>query len=59
MTQAPIPSNEEARLEALHTGDNITVKFLPRRTAIRLGFLKSVTYADWRVIQNSGGNPND
>jgi hypothetical protein len=24
-----------------------------------LGFLKSVTYADGRVIQNSGGNPND
>jgi hypothetical protein len=59
MTQATIPSNEEARLEALHTGDNINSEVPPAKDDHPLGFLKSVTYADGRVIQNSGGNPND
>jgi hypothetical protein len=44
---------------ALHTGDNIKVKFLPAKDGSPLGFLKSVTMPDGRVIQISGGNPND
>jgi hypothetical protein len=44
---------------ALHTGDNITVKFLPARDGSPLGFLKTVTMPDGRVIQISAGNPND
>jgi hypothetical protein len=44
---------------ALHTGDNITVKYLPARNGSPLGFLKSVTMPDGRVIQISAGNPND
>ena len=44
---------------ALHTGDNIKVKFLPARNGSPLGFLKSVTMPDGRVIQISAGNPND
>ena len=44
---------------ALHTGDNITVKFLPAKDGSPLGFLKSVTFADGHVIQISAGNPND
>ena len=44
---------------ALHTGDNITVKFLPAKDGSPLGFLKSVTMPDGRVIQISAGNPND
>ena len=44
---------------ALHTGDKITVKFLPAKDGSPLGFLKSVTMPDGRVIQISGGNPND
>jgi hypothetical protein len=44
---------------ALHTGDNITVKFIPARNGSPLGFLKSVTMPDGRVIQISGGNTND
>src|SRR5438128_8681571 len=43
---------------ALHTGDNITVKFLPARNGSPLGFLKSVTMPDGRVIQISAGNAN-
>src|ERR1700743_631194 len=31
---------------ALHAGDNITVKFLPAKDGIPLGFLKSVTMPD-------------
>src|SRR5258705_13121679 len=34
---------------ALHNGDNITVKFLPARNGSPLGFLKSVTMPDGRV----------
>src|SRR5437764_5944837 len=44
---------------ALHTGDNIKVKFLPAKDGSPLGFLKSVTFADGHVIQISAGNPND
>jgi hypothetical protein len=44
---------------ALHPGDNITVKFLGARDGSPLGFLKSVTMPDGRVIQISGGGAND
>src|SRR6478736_9598624 len=43
----------------LHTGDNITVKFLPAKNGSPLGFLKTVIMPDGRVIQISAGNPND
>ena len=44
---------------ALHAGDNISVKFLPAKDGSPLGFLKTVTFADGHVIQISGGNAND
>jgi hypothetical protein len=44
---------------ALHTGDMITVKFLPARNGSPLGFLKTVIMPDGRVIQISAGNAND
>src|SRR2546427_9580534 len=44
---------------ALHTGDNIKVKFLPARNGSPLGFLKSVTMPDGREIQISAVNPTD
>jgi len=44
---------------ALHVGDNITVKFLPAKDGSPLGFLKTVIMPDGRVIQISAGNPND
>ena len=44
---------------ALHSGDNITVKFLPARDGSPLGFLKTVIMPDGRVVQISAGNPND
>jgi hypothetical protein len=44
---------------ALHTGDNITVKFLPAKDGSPLGFLKTVTMPDGHVIQISAGNAND
>lgn len=44
---------------ALHPGDNITVKFIPARNGSPLGFLKSVTMPDGRVVQISAGNAND
>ena len=43
---------------ALHNGDNITVKFLPAKNGSTLGFLRSVTMPDGRVIVVSAG-PND
>ena len=43
---------------ALHAGDNITVKFLPAKNGNPLGFLRSVTMPDGRVIVVSAG-PND
>ena len=44
---------------ALHAGDNIKVKFIPAINGSPLGFLKSVTMPDGRVINISAGNPND
>ena len=44
---------------ALHTGDEIKVKFIPAKDGHPLGFLKSVTYADGHSIVVSGGGPND
>lgn len=44
---------------ALHTGDEIKVKFIPAKDGSPLGFLKSVTYPDGHVIQISAGNAND
>jgi hypothetical protein len=44
---------------ALHTGDKITVKFIPAKDGHPLGFLKSITYADGHTIVVSGGGPND
>ena len=44
---------------ALHAGDKITVKFVPAKDGSPLGFLKTVTMPDGRVIQISAGNPND
>ena len=44
---------------ALHVGDAIKVKFIPAKDGHPLGFLKSVTMPDGRVIQISGGGPND
>ena len=44
---------------ALHTGDNIKVKFLPAKDGSPLGFLKTVIMPDGRVIQISAGNAND
>ena len=35
---------------ALHPGDNISVKFIPARNGSPLGFLKSVTMPDGRVV---------
>jgi hypothetical protein len=43
----------------LKAGDTITAKFIPARNGNPLGFLKSITTADGRVIQISNGNPND
>jgi hypothetical protein len=44
---------------ALHQGDQVKVKFIPARNGSPLGFLKSVTYPDGRVVNISTGNPND
>ena len=44
---------------ALHAGDNIKVRYIPARNGSPLGFLKTVTMPDGRVIQISAGNPND
>ena len=44
---------------ALHQGDKVTIKFIPARNGSPLGFLKSVTMPDGRVITLSAGNPND
>ena len=43
----------------LKPGDTITAKFIPARNGNPLGFLKSITTADGRVINISNGNPND
>ena len=44
---------------ALHPGDAITVKILQARDGSPLGFLKTVTMPDGRVIQISAGGAND
>ena len=44
---------------APHAGDMISVKFIPARNGSPLGFLKSVTMPDGRVVQISAGNAND
>ena len=44
---------------ALHAGDKISVRFLPAKDGSPLGFLKTVTMPDGRVIQISAGNAND
>jgi len=44
---------------ALHAGDNITIKFIPAKDGSPLGFLKTVIMPDGRVISISAGNPND
>jgi hypothetical protein len=43
----------------LKAGDMITVKYSPARDGSPLGFLRSVTTADGKVIQISTGQPND
>jgi Family of unknown function (DUF6152) len=43
----------------LKPGDTITAKFIPAANGSPLGFLKSITTADGKVIQISAGNPND
>ena len=44
---------------ALHAGDNIKVKFLPARDGSPLGFLKTVTMPDGRVVAISTGSDTD
>ena len=43
----------------LKAGDTISAKFIPARNGSPLGFLKSITTADGKVIMISAGNPND
>ena len=43
----------------LKAGDTIKATFIPARNGVPLGFLKSVTLADGKVITISAGNPND
>jgi len=44
---------------ALHAGDNVSVKFIPAKNGSPLGFLKSVTFPDGHIVQISAGNAND
>jgi hypothetical protein len=44
---------------ALHFGDPIKVHIIPAANGSPLGFLKSITYPDGRVIVISMGGPND
>jgi hypothetical protein len=44
---------------AIHSGDNIKIKFNPAKNGSPLGFLKTVTMPDGRVIQVSGGGANE
>ena len=43
----------------LKAGETVTAKFIPARNGSPLGFLKSITTADGKVINISSGNPND
>ena len=45
--------------DVLRAGDVITAKFIPTRDGSPLGFLKSVTMPDGRVITISAGQAND
>jgi hypothetical protein len=44
---------------ALHAGDNIKVMFLPAKDVSQLGFLKTVTMPDGRVIQIAAPNATE
>ena len=44
---------------ALKAGDALIAKYIPARDGSPLGFLKSITTADGRVLSISAGNPND
>lgn len=44
---------------ALKIGEQLTAKFLPARNGSPLGFLRSITRADGRVMSMSAGTPND
>jgi hypothetical protein len=44
---------------ALKAGDALTAKYVPARDGSPLGFLRSITTADGRVLSISAGNPND
>jgi hypothetical protein len=44
---------------ALHSGDEIKVRFLPARDSSSLGFLELVIMPDGRLFQISAGKPND
>jgi hypothetical protein len=44
---------------ALHAGDQIKVKFLPAKDGSPLGFLKTVTMPDGRVVQIAAGQGNE
>ena len=44
---------------AIHTWDEIKVKFLPARDGSPPGFLKTVIMPDGRVIQISAADPNE
>jgi hypothetical protein len=44
---------------ALHTGDEVTVKCIPAKDGHPLGFLLSVKYPDGHTVVFSNGNPAD
>jgi hypothetical protein len=44
---------------ALHAGDNITMKFLPAKDGSPLGFLRTVIMPDGRVIQIAAPNAQE
>jgi len=44
---------------ALHMGDNITVKFLPAKDGSPLGFLKTVTMPDGHLVQIAAPNATE
>jgi hypothetical protein len=44
---------------ALKSGDALTAKYIPAKDGSPLGFLRSITTADGRVLSISAGNPND
>jgi hypothetical protein len=44
---------------ALHTGDNVTVKFRPAKDGSPLGFLETVTMPDGHVIQIAAPNATE